>query len=102
MRLAAALSRFEVQLRADGRSPHTIAQYARHMRRFGAWIDAEHLPDDVAQLEPEHVARFPAQDPFSSVLWNGNSAADQGATIANSTALPNAAPAGAFVDSIQG
>jgi integrase/recombinase XerD len=58
MRLAAALARFLVQLQADGRSPHTIAQYARHVRRFGSWLEAEHLPDDVAQLEPEHVARF--------------------------------------------
>jgi site-specific recombinase XerD len=58
MRLPAALARFEVQLCADGRSPHTVAQYARHARRFGAWLEAEHLPDDVAQLAPDHVARF--------------------------------------------
>jgi integrase/recombinase XerD len=58
MRLRAALARFEVQLRADGRSPHTTAQYARHARRFGAWLETERLLDDVRQLEPEHVARF--------------------------------------------
>jgi integrase/recombinase XerD len=58
MRLASALSRFLVQLQADGRSPHTVAQYARHLRRFGAWLEAQHLRDDVAALEPEHVARF--------------------------------------------
>jgi integrase/recombinase XerD len=58
MRLPDALARFLVQLQADGRSPHTVAQYARHTRRFGAWLEAEHLPDDVAALEPEHVARF--------------------------------------------
>lgn len=58
MRLPDALARFLVQLRAHGRSPHTIAQYARHVRRFGAWLEAEYLPDDVARLEPEHVARF--------------------------------------------
>jgi site-specific recombinase XerC len=58
MRPLDALARFLVQLEADGRSPHTIAQYARHLRRFAAWLQAEHLPDDVAQLEPEHVARF--------------------------------------------
>jgi integrase/recombinase XerD len=58
MRLAAALERFQVQLQADGRSPHTVAQYARHVGRFGAWLEAEHLPDDVAALEPGDVARF--------------------------------------------
>ena len=58
MRLQAALARFQTQLQADGRSPHTLAQYARHVRRFGAWLDAEHLPDDVAAIEPGQVASF--------------------------------------------
>jgi site-specific recombinase XerD len=58
MRLLDALARFLVQLQADGRSPHTLAQYRRHVRRFATWLDAEHVPDDVAGLGPEHVARF--------------------------------------------
>lgn len=60
MRLHAALAGFVVQLQADGRSPHTIAQHARHVRRFASWLEAEGLPDDVAALEPEHVARLVA------------------------------------------
>jgi site-specific recombinase XerC len=58
MRLAAALARFTVQLQADGRSPHAVAQYQRHVRKFGAWLEAVGTPHDVAALEPEHVARF--------------------------------------------
>jgi site-specific recombinase XerD len=58
MLLPAALTRFQIQLQADGRSPHTIAQYERHIRRFAFWLEAERLPDDVAAHEPEHVARF--------------------------------------------
>jgi site-specific recombinase XerD len=58
MHIDHALSRFLIQLQADGRSPHTVAQYRRHVRRFGAWLDAEHLPDNVASIEPERVARF--------------------------------------------
>ena len=58
MRLPAALARFVIQLQADGRSPHTVAQYARHVRRFASWLEAEHVPEDVAQLEPDHVAAF--------------------------------------------
>ena len=58
MQIAAALARFLVQLQADGRSPHTVAQYARHVRRFATWLETEHVLDDVAALEPEHVARF--------------------------------------------
>lgn len=37
-----------------------IALYARHVRKFASWLEGEHLTDDVAQLEPEHVARFVA------------------------------------------
>jgi hypothetical protein len=50
MRLAAAFARFQTQLQADGRSPHTVAQYARHMRRFGAWLEAEGLPDHLVKV----------------------------------------------------
>lgn len=32
-----ALSRFLVQLEANGRSPHTFGQYRRHVRLFAAW-----------------------------------------------------------------
>jgi site-specific recombinase XerC len=58
MRIADALAGFQTQLQADGRSPHTVAQYARHVRRLAAWLSAEQLPDDVTLLAPEHVARF--------------------------------------------
>lgn len=30
------------------------------MQRFAAWFESEGLPDDVAQLAPEHLVRFPA------------------------------------------
>jgi hypothetical protein len=38
MHLYAALASFLLQLRADGRSPHTVAQYERYVRRFGEWM----------------------------------------------------------------
>ena len=38
MRLADALDRFVVQLEADGRSPHTIGQYRRHVALLGSWL----------------------------------------------------------------
>ena len=34
MDLAVATSQFLTQLRADGRSSHTVGQYQRHLRRF--------------------------------------------------------------------
>lgn len=57
MHILDALSRFEVQIRADGRSEHRVKQYQRHLQRFASWLAAEHLPDDVRQLEPDHLAR---------------------------------------------
>ena len=37
MDIATAIDKFLLQLRADGRSAHTIAQYKRHLRLFSAW-----------------------------------------------------------------
>jgi hypothetical protein len=40
MGLPDALARFLVQLQADGRSPHTVARYARHVAAFVEWASA--------------------------------------------------------------
>ncbi len=37
MTIEDALSRFLIQLDADGRSPHTLAQYRRHLRTLARW-----------------------------------------------------------------
>jgi site-specific recombinase XerC len=54
MQLQAALSRFLVQLEADGRSPHTIGQYRRHVTALATWLGRR----DVAAIRHEHVAAF--------------------------------------------
>ncbi|MGH9360588.1 MAG: hypothetical protein ACRD2T_01630 [Thermoanaerobaculia bacterium] len=38
MTIDEALERFLVQLAADGRSEHTIAQYRRHIRTLSRWV----------------------------------------------------------------
>src|SRR5262245_38667446 len=53
-----ALERFLLQLGADGRSEHTIAQYRRHVRLLGRWMEAEHVGAGLRGLNPEVVARF--------------------------------------------
>jgi site-specific recombinase XerC len=60
MNIEEALSRFLVQLEADGRSGHTIGQYRRHIRALARWLAAERLPLDVAAVTHEDVARFVA------------------------------------------
>jgi integrase/recombinase XerC len=54
MQFQAALSRFLVQLEADGRSPHTIGQYRRHVTALATWLGRR----DVAAIGHEHVAAF--------------------------------------------
>lgn len=50
MELQDAIDAFLVQLRADGRSPHTINQYARHLRAFP--------PGGLEAITPATVAAF--------------------------------------------
>src|SRR5262245_47491557 len=58
MQLQAALSMFLVQLEADGRSPHTIGQYRRHVTAFGAWLAHGGSRRTVAGIRHEDVAAF--------------------------------------------
>ena len=63
MRIEEALERFTTQLEADGRSPHTIAQYRRHVRLFAHWArDVRPRCARVEMLDHEAVARFLASD----------------------------------------
>lgn len=55
MRLAAALARFVVQLRADGRSSHAVAQYERHVAAFAPRAGTHRLVD-VRAIQSEQVA----------------------------------------------
>jgi len=50
--LDAARERFLVQLKADGRSEHTIGQYQRHLLLLAGWAAREGLSADVAALDP--------------------------------------------------
>jgi integrase/recombinase XerC len=60
--LQAALQAFLLQLQADGRSPHTIGQYRRHVTALGTWLTATGTATDVASLTPEVLARFFASE----------------------------------------
>ena len=56
--LDTARERFLVQLRADGRSKHTIAQYQRHLDLLARWAAQEGPSGDVAAIGHEALARF--------------------------------------------
>ena len=58
MNLELALDRFLVQLKADGRSPHTIAQYRRHIRLLARWMAKEGRASKVERIDHEDLALF--------------------------------------------
>jgi len=58
MHITDAIERYIVQLQADGRSHHTIAQYRRHLQLLDAWLADDGLCGDVSALDHETIARF--------------------------------------------
>src|SRR5262245_40339300 len=62
MHVQAALQAFLLQLEADGRSPHTVGQYRRHVRSLATWLAETGAPTNVAKLTPDLLARFFAAD----------------------------------------
>ncbi len=60
MLLEDALARFLLQLQADGRSPHTVRQYQRHVRVLARWVADVGHGGEIGALGHEDVARFMA------------------------------------------
>jgi site-specific recombinase XerC len=58
MRLRSALERFVVQLRANGRSVHTIDQYERHIRSLDEWLRSTRRSRDVRSMTATTLAAF--------------------------------------------
>jgi integrase/recombinase XerD len=58
LKIHEALERFLLQLEADGRSEHTIAQYRRHVRLLVSWLEGEGKPAGIGALHPQLVAEF--------------------------------------------
>jgi len=54
MKIEDALARYTTQLEADGRSPHTIGQYQRHIGLLGAWLGSP----EIEAITHEDLARF--------------------------------------------
>ncbi len=58
MNLTEALDVYLVQLEADGRSPHTVGQYRRHIRLLATWLAGEKLSGELVDITHEVLARF--------------------------------------------
>jgi site-specific recombinase XerD len=66
-----ALQAFLQQLAADGRSPHTIGQYRRHVTALAKWCAATGASTDVASVTPAALAKFFAADTARSSCRGG-------------------------------
>lgn len=62
MRIQEALSAFLQQLEADGRSPHTLNQYRRHVLLLDTWLRRAGRTTSVADLAPAMLAEFLSSD----------------------------------------
>jgi len=58
MQLQSALDRFLLQLEADGRSPHTVGQYRRHIRLLIDWLSREDQTGELEDVTDEDLAKF--------------------------------------------
>lgn len=55
MKLTTAITRFDTQLRADGRSERTRQAYLRDLQKLLTWLDRD---DQVTAITPDVLARF--------------------------------------------
>ncbi len=55
MKLTTAIRRFDCQLRADGKSPHTRQVYLRDLRSFQNWLRRD---VSISTITPARLARF--------------------------------------------
>lgn len=62
MHITDALAKFQVQLLADGRSPHTCGQYRRHVTLLARWLEAECRDPNVETIDHEVLALFLVSD----------------------------------------
>src|SRR5258705_13346061 len=62
MQLQAALQGFLQQLAADGRSPHTMGQYRRHVAALIDWLTRGRRSLELADLAPATIAEFFGSD----------------------------------------
>jgi site-specific recombinase XerC len=72
MEIEDALDRYLVQLRADGRSQHTVQQYARHIGLLARWArDVRPRAARVEDIDHEAVAAFLVSPAATSRAGNG-------------------------------
>jgi len=62
MKLQQALARYVTQLRANGRSEHTVLQAQRHVRLLARWLDHERRATELDAIDEHTLAEFLTSD----------------------------------------
>ena len=62
MKIGTAIDKFLLQIRADGRSTHTVAQYRRHTQLFAIWLAQDGHSGEISKIDHEVVAQFFVSD----------------------------------------
>jgi site-specific recombinase XerD len=63
---------FTIHLQAAGRRPSTVDWYAKHARRFFAWLDQETIPASVGEMSALRIRKFIAYQQGSVRAWDSN------------------------------
>jgi len=58
MHIDDALGRYVTQLRANGRSEHTVLQLQRHVRLLASWLAQEQRPAELDRIDEDTLAAF--------------------------------------------
>ncbi len=64
MMLSTAIRRYDAQLRADGKSPHTREVYLRDLELFAGWIGRT---KNIRKITPAHLARYLSSTTFTQM-----------------------------------
>ena len=62
MKLTTAIRRFDTQMRADGKSPHTRKVYLRDLRLLANWLRRD---IDISTITPNRLARYLSSKTFT-------------------------------------
>lgn len=63
---------FCIDLQASGRRPTTIKWYAKHVRRFLAWLDHENIPPHLSEVNPTRLRQFIAHQQSDVRAWESS------------------------------
>jgi len=63
---------FTIHLEAAGRRPSTVQWYAKHARRFFAWLEKENIPAILEEISTFRIRKYIAHIQNDVQAWESN------------------------------